>query len=113
MMANRMAERVKNRKAERGKNVTVIPVERIERLIFLIRGQKVMLDYDLADLYGVPTKGLKQAVRRNIDRFPSDFMFQVKPPHPSPLPRKRGRGRGGGGRIKKEFPIQGTYGTGG
>ena len=66
------------RKAEMEKNVAVIPVERIERLIFLIRGQKVMLDYDLADLYGVPTKGLKQAVRRNIDRFPSDFMFELR-----------------------------------
>ena len=37
-----------------------------------------MLDYDLADLYGVPTKGLKQAVRRNIDRFPFDFMFELR-----------------------------------
>jgi len=59
-MANRMAERVKNRKAEMEKNVAVIPVERIERLIFLIRGQKVMLDYDLADLYGVRQKGLSK-----------------------------------------------------
>jgi hypothetical protein len=59
-------------------NQPVIPVERVQRLIYLIRGQKVMLDYDLADLYGVPTKGLKQAVRRNIDRFPSDFMFELR-----------------------------------
>ena len=55
----------------------LIPVERIQQVIYLIRGQKVMLDYDLADLYGVPTKALKQAVRRNIDRFPSDFMFEL------------------------------------
>jgi len=54
-----------------------ISVERIERSILLVRGHKVMLDYDLADLYGVPTKTLKQAVRRNIDRFPSDFMFEL------------------------------------
>jgi hypothetical protein len=53
----------------------LIPVERIERAIYLIRGEKVMLDRDLAALYGVETKALKQAVRRNIDRFPSDFMF--------------------------------------
>jgi hypothetical protein len=54
-----------------------IPVERIERSILLVRDHKVMLDYALADLYGVPTKALKQAVRRNIDRFPPDFMFEL------------------------------------
>ena len=53
----------------------LIPVERIERAIYLIRGEKVMLDRDLAALYGVETKVLKRAVRRNIDRFPNDFMF--------------------------------------
>ena len=53
-----------------------IPIERIARCVYLIRGQKVMLDYDLADLYGVPTKVLNQAVKRNIERFPDDFMFQ-------------------------------------
>ena len=53
----------------------LIPVERIERAIYLIRGEKVMLDRDLAALYGVETRTLKQAVRRNIDRFPGDFMF--------------------------------------
>jgi hypothetical protein len=52
-----------------------VPVERIEKAIYLIRGEKVMLDRDLARLYEVPTKALKQAVRRNIDRFPVDFMF--------------------------------------
>ena len=55
----------------------LIPVERIERAILLIRGHKVMLDADLAELYGVPTKALNQAVRRNKDRFPSDFMFRL------------------------------------
>jgi hypothetical protein len=54
-----------------------VPPERIERRIYLIRGQKVMLDSDLADLYQVPTKALNQAVRRNLDRFPADFMFQL------------------------------------
>ncbi len=54
-----------------------IPAERIERGILLIRGQKVMLDADLAELYGVPTKALNQAVKRNSDRFPSDFMFRL------------------------------------
>jgi len=55
----------------------VIPVEKIEKLIYLIRGQKVMLDRDLAELYGVETKVLKQAVRRNVKRFPKDFMFEL------------------------------------
>jgi ORF6N domain len=53
-----------------------IPPERIERRILLIRGQKVMLDADLAELYGVETKVFNQAVRRNVNRFPADFMFQ-------------------------------------
>ncbi len=54
-----------------------IPVESITSRIFIVRGQKVMLDSDLAELYGVTTSALNQAVRRNIDRFPSDFMFQM------------------------------------
>lgn len=49
--------------------------EVIEKKILLIRGQKVMLDFHLAELYGVETKALKRAVKRNIDRFPNDFMF--------------------------------------
>ena len=55
----------------------LIPGERIEKLIYLIRGQKVILDRDLAALYGVQTKQLKRAVRRNINRFPEDFMFEL------------------------------------
>jgi hypothetical protein len=51
--------------------------ERITSKIYLIRGQKVMIDQDLAELYGVETKALKQAVRRNITRFPDDFMFEL------------------------------------
>jgi hypothetical protein len=54
----------------------LIPLERIERSILLIRGHKVMLDRDLAYLYGVTTKVLNQAVKRHKDRFPEDFMFQ-------------------------------------
>jgi hypothetical protein len=53
------------------------PAERIERKILLIRGQKAILDADLADLYGVETRALKQAVRRNRDRFPDDFMVEL------------------------------------
>jgi phosphopentomutase len=55
----------------------MIPVELIERKIYLIRGNKVMLSSDLAELYGVETRALNQAVKRNIQRFPKDFMFQL------------------------------------
>src|SRR5437667_7585634 len=55
----------------------LIPLERIERAILLVRGQKVLLDRDLARLYGVGTKALNQAVRRNRARFPDDFMFRL------------------------------------
>ena len=55
----------------------LIPQEVIANKIFLIRGKKVILDRDLAELYGVPTKSLNLAVRRNASRFPEDFMFQI------------------------------------
>jgi hypothetical protein len=58
-------------------NRSVIPIERIERSIYFVEGQKVMLDSDLAALYGVETRALIQAVHRNIERFPDDFMFQL------------------------------------
>ena len=54
-----------------------VPIEKISGKIYLVRSHNVMLDRDLADLYGVETKVLKQAVRRNADRFPSDFMFEL------------------------------------
>jgi hypothetical protein len=56
---------------------SVSDIQRIEALIYIIRGQKVMLDADLAALFGVETRVLKQAVRRNRNRFPSDFMFEL------------------------------------
>jgi phage regulator Rha-like protein len=56
---------------------SLIPVDRIEKAILLIRRQKVMLDADLAGLYGVETRVLVQAVKRNLERFPEDFMFQL------------------------------------
>ncbi len=55
----------------------LIPAERIERRIYLLRQQKVMLSGDLAELYGVPVRQLNQAVKRNIERFPSDFLFEL------------------------------------
>ncbi len=56
---------------------SIVPVERVERTILLIRSQKVILDSDLSKLYGVTTKRLNQQVKRNSDRFPEDFMFQL------------------------------------
>jgi hypothetical protein len=56
---------------------SLIPVERVANRIYLIRNQKVMLDFDLAELYGVPTKAFNQAVTRNAARFPADFMFRL------------------------------------
>ena len=61
---------------ERNK-VSVIPDEIVMSKIYLIRGHKVMLDNDLSELYGVETKRLNEQVKRNIDRFPDDFMFQL------------------------------------
>lgn len=55
----------------------IIPAERIQNCIYLIRGQKVLLDEDLAELYGVQTRVLNQAVSRNMDRFPKDFAFRL------------------------------------
>jgi len=57
--------------------ISLVPLERIERAIIVVRGEKVMLDSDLAEIYGVETKRINEQVRRNFTRFPSDFMFQL------------------------------------
>lgn len=59
------------------KALSVIPIDRIEHIIYFFRSHKVMLDRDLAELYGVETRVLNQAVKRNSERFPDDFMFQL------------------------------------
>src|SRR5260221_2134996 len=59
--------------------VTALQIPLIERRILMARGHKVLLDSDLAELYGVTTAALNQAVKRNADRFPADFMFQLAP----------------------------------
>src|SRR5438445_7242904 len=59
------------------KPITLVPVERVEQNILLLRAHKVMLDADIAALYGVSTKRLNEQVKRNRDRFPKDFMFQL------------------------------------
>jgi hypothetical protein len=56
---------------------TIVPVGKIEQRILLIRGEKVIIDMDLAEFYGVPTKRLNEQVKRNKARFPDDFMFQL------------------------------------
>ncbi len=84
-------------KAKSAPRSEIIPIERIAASIYVVRGQKIMLDADLAVLYGVETKVLNQAVRRNIERLPEDFMFQLTPDEASALRSqivtlKRGRG---------------------
>lgn len=65
------------RMLDMGESKSIIPVERIERGIYFIRDQKVMLNTELAALYDVPTKRINEAVKRNKDRFPEDFVFPV------------------------------------
>ena len=82
----------------------VIPVERITQAILLIRGHKVMLDADLARLYSVETKALNRAVKRNIERFPSDFMFQLTTEEAGRLRRQTGTLKTGRGEHRKYRP---------
>jgi len=82
-----------------------IPEQHIERRISLVRGQKVMLDGDLAELYQVPTKALNQAVRRNADRFPGDFMFQLTAEETSALRSQIVTLEKGRGRYSKYAPL--------
>jgi len=77
---------------------SLIPKERIEKAILLIRDQKVMLDQDLAELYEVETKVLVRAVKRNLDRFPDDFTFQLNDEEWEALRRQIGTSKGRGGR---------------
>lgn len=63
----------------KAKSAGIIPIERIATWIYVIRGEQVMLDADLAELYGVPTKRLNEQVSRNLNRFPDDFMFRLTP----------------------------------
>jgi hypothetical protein len=81
----------------------IVPIERIERKIYFIRGQKVILDFDLARLYEVETKVLLQAVKRNIGRFPDDFVFQVTEFEFQGLRSQFVTSKGGGGRSVAIF----------
>jgi len=84
---------------------TLIPVERVERHILLIRSHKVMLDSDLAALYEVETKVLNRAVQRNRDRFPEDFMFQLTPDEFSNLRCQFGTSSYWGGRRHRPYAF--------
>ena len=93
------------------KDKSLIPIERIERLILLIRGHKVMLDSDLGELYGVTTKRLNEQVRRNLSRFPEDFMFQLTESETDFLRSQFAtskRGRGGRRYLPYAFTEQGV-----
>ena len=89
--------------------VEIIPVERIEKKICLIRGQKVLLDRDLAALYEVRTRDLNKAVQRNLERFPHDFMFQLSPEEFRGLMFQFGTSKRGGTRKRPyAFTEQGV-----
>lgn len=92
-------------------NTDLITSERIEKAIYLIRGEKVMLDRDLALLYGVATKTLNRAVKRNLQRFPLDFMFQLTAEEAELLRYQIGTsnaGRGGRRYLPYVFTEQGV-----
>jgi hypothetical protein len=92
-------------------NTHLTPSEKIEKAIYLIRGEKVMLDHDLALLYGVGTKVLNRAVKRNLQRFPLDFMFQLTPEEADVLRCQIGtskKGRGGRRYLPYVFTEQGV-----
>src|SRR6266576_7253826 len=83
----------------------LIPVGRIAQSIHLLRGQKAMLDSDLAALYGVTTGNLNKAVARNRDRFPADFMFQLSAEEAEDLIFQIGRSKGRGGRRHRPYAF--------
>src|SRR4051812_13630077 len=83
----------------------IVPLEKIERHILLLRGEKVLLDSDLADMYGVPTKVLNQAVKRNIERFPKDFMFRLNAKEAANLMSQSVTSSSHGGRRKLPYAF--------
>jgi len=89
------------------------PIERVETVILLLRGERVILDADISGLYGVETKALVRAVKRNLDRFPEDFMFQLTPQEATRLRYQFGTsnersGRGGRRYLPYAFTEQGV-----
>src|SRR3954453_17916637 len=87
----------------------LLPAERIEHAILVVRGERVMLDEDIAALYGVETKTLVRAMKRNLDRFPLDFMFQLTDQEVEILRCQIGTSRWGGRRyLPYAFTEQGV-----
>ena len=86
-------------------STALIPIERIERTILLIRGHKVMLDADLAKLYGVPTRRLNEQVKRNAERFPEDFLFRLTPEEADALRSQTATLKHGRGQHRKYLPY--------
>ena len=84
---------------------TIIPIESVQGRIYLIRGQKVMLDRDLAELYGVPTKRLNEQIRRNPKRFPADFMFRLTREEAGSLRSQIATLDNGRGKHRKYLPF--------
>ena len=82
-----------------------IPIERIANTILLVRGRQVLVDSDLADLYGVDTRVLIQAVKRNLDRFPADFMFQLTKEEFADLKSQNVITSGGGWGGRRSLPY--------
>jgi hypothetical protein len=102
-----------DKKRQKGKNMTkrtdsIVPIERVQQYILLIREKKVILDKDLAVLYGVATRDLNKAVSRNLNRFPEDFMFQLTPKEFEDLKFHFGTSSWGGTRkLPRAFTEQG------
>src|SRR6266702_6088365 len=85
--------------------MSLLPIEQIQKRIYFIREHKVMLDSDLAALYGVTTGNLNLAVRRNPRRFPADFMFQLSREETQSLLLQNARAKGRGGRRTPPFAF--------
>jgi len=83
----------------------IIPIQQIAQIIRVIRGEKVLLDFDLAPLYGVTTGNLNKAMRRNRERFPSDFMFQLTAAEAQSLIFQFGIAKGRGGRRHRPYAF--------
>jgi phage regulator Rha-like protein len=95
----------RDQREPKAKKGSLVPLERVLSSIFLIRGQKVMLDTDLAELYGVTTKRLNEQVKRNIGRFPSDFMFRLSAGEYKPLRSHFATLNHGRGQHRKYLPY--------
>ena len=87
------------------KSPTTLTTHQLDALIHEVRGQKVMLDFDLAKVYGVETKSLNRAVKRNVDRFPKDFVFRLTRAEFEALRYQIGTLKSGRGQHRKYLPF--------